>query len=227
MPKASLLKLRRKYYKVILHPIVLRNVPRMDERRNWAQYLVNTLLQVPAFRAKEVNQAKSISHRTYRMAATAILGPLSVLKDSKKVDKHIEFNPDIVHSWVLDVAQGRNTDIDAINGWLVNRGELIGEPCPTHKAAIELVKKKTEENRIKEEAKGAALEAKQDFRSISPEREPKGEPSEDEIYGPEKLEKRRMEKLACQRENFGKLPLPESYVKPEIRPFGGARRVRG
>lgn len=104
---------------------------------------------------------------------------------------------------------------------------MVGRPCPKHKAVIELVKKKTEENRIKEEQKKAALEAQQGSRPIDMDHKRRGkEQSEEDLPRLDKLEKQRMEKLARQRGESGKQPLPESYVKPEIRPFGGIRRVR-
>lgn len=255
---------------MFIGPITGATTPRLQERQRAAQYFMDTVQAVPEYNAKEVTQAQSVVRRTLRMVPTAILGPLSALKEcylkdllgdeetrqvaTKMIEElwsvmryewrqwpltlekltsvviaYIEKNPDMVHSMLVDVISGKETDIDAINGWLVNRGELLGHPCPTHKAVIELVKKKTSEFRIKKEEQKAALEAKQKLESRSLERDPRAkrqQPSEEEFYGPDKLEKKRMEKLARRREKFGQQPLPESYVKPKIQPIGGVRRLR-
>lgn len=60
-----------------------------------------------------------------------------------------------LHKWAADVAAGRDTDIDYINGWVVRRGQQLRPPvpCPKNAMVTELVKQKTEEIRVKIEAR--------------------------------------------------------------------------
>ncbi len=88
---------------------------------------------------------------------------------------------------------------------------------------MDLVTKMAEENRIKIEAEQqAAQEAERRTHEKIPQAHDK-EPSEKDLYRPEKLEEKRMKKRQRQRDILGKQPLPESYVKPNIAFSGGFR----
>ena len=40
-----------------------------------------------------------------------------------------------------DMQKGRRTEIDFINGFIVDKGREIGRPAPTHAALVEVVKR--------------------------------------------------------------------------------------
>jgi ketopantoate reductase len=130
-----------------------------------ACYLVDTLVGVPQFYAREVNQNLSLLKRFRKMTADAVLGPLCALYEcpigeiftkadsqeiglilveetwrairndirrglslddvaawvQKEVDIAQSATIPIYHAVLVDVMDGRESDVGPVNGWIVER----------------------------------------------------------------------------------------------------------
>jgi Ketopantoate reductase PanE/ApbA C terminal len=116
---------------------------------------------------------------------------------------------DGLHSMLISVLAGHQSDIDDINGWIINQAHRFGIPCPRHEGIRDMAKAKAE--RIKKEiaaeetAKRAEIEHQQESRRSS---------SLDSDHEPlDKLEVKRMEKAKRQREKLGNQEMPD-YTRP-------------
>lgn len=121
---------------------------------------------------------------------------------------------------------GRESDVGPINGWIVERGMQLKPPvdCPTHRAIIELVELKTEQQRRLKEAEQEAARKELDA-LFAPPRSKNPDKDDD---GPllDKEEKRRMKREQHWRERLGKQHMPEEYASPEISPLGNSKIKR-
>ncbi|KAE9365847.1 hypothetical protein N431DRAFT_472434 [Stipitochalara longipes BDJ] len=104
-----------------------------------------------------------------------------------------------LHSMLLDAISGKETDIDDINGWIIDQAYHYGVPCDLHEGMRDLVKTKALEIRKEIEATEAAKRTEIKFR-----RDAHRSPDPDRVAEPlDKLEVKRMKKAEKQREKLG------------------------
>jgi hypothetical protein len=120
-----------------------------------------------------------------------------------------------LHPILLEALTGRETDIDDINGWIIDQAHQYGLPCDRHEGMRDLVKARTEEIKKEMEAMEAAKRVERNSqRDTHPSRD-----SQSEIEPLDKLEVKKMEKAKRQREQLGNQEVPD-YASPNILPLG-------
>jgi uncharacterized Zn finger protein (UPF0148 family) len=133
---------------------------------------------------------------------------------------------------LLNIAKGKVTEIDYLNGWIVKEGKLHNIPCPTHESIIAQVKEKAREQALKLEAEKEALrEARRAQRSEESRKasndsqtgkksEWRGEPDLD------KLQIKRMKKAQRQRDLLGNNPYQLIMPGPKFRLLEACRSAQ-
>jgi ketopantoate reductase len=172
----------------------------------------------------------SLIMEIWRVIRNDVYKPLSLEVVAEFVQREIDLcytHPTLVLHPILDqVMDGRESDVGPINGWIVERGMQLKPPvdCPTHRAIIELVEQKTEQQRKLKEAEQEAARKELDA-LFTP---PRGKNPDKDHGGPllDKEEISRMKREQRWREELGKQHMPERYVSPKISPLGNSKIKR-
>jgi len=63
--------------------------------------------------------------------------------------RYISLKSDEFHRMTIQCFHGRDTEVEDLNGWLVDRGRLLGIPCPEHEKILNEIHLKTQQQREK------------------------------------------------------------------------------
>ncbi|KAE9381933.1 hypothetical protein N431DRAFT_476675 [Stipitochalara longipes BDJ] len=154
-------------------------------------------------------------------------GGISLKKVTEWATHDMYNGPDDVHSTLMDMMDGRETDVKVVNGWFVKSGKLHTPPvhCHTHQAMMDQVKARAVQ------IKKQLMLQKSDDKTKAKQR---GEGNFNRLErnvggGHERLDKVeviRMKKEKRRKQFFGNQPIPEGYTAPSISPLGNSKLRR-
>lgn len=127
------------------------------------------------------------------------------------------------HNMAVYATNGRETDIEKINGWLIARARLHGLTLPTHEEMMDLVIKKTLQRRAEIEVEKKREADKANPTSPIPKTQDEAKPYIERL---DRVEVKREEKRLRQKERLGKQEMPETYTKPIISGLGNTQIIR-
>ncbi|KNG83830.1 hypothetical protein ANOM_007370 [Aspergillus nomiae NRRL 13137] len=142
-----------------------------DVSRPRNRFLIDTLLRSAALNCQELEWTCLLRDQLFKLAANCVLNPLTALLDeisavfgrlpelqNLSTDDPSCFSPVSLEAVVMDtirktagnsssmredIRQGRPTEIEFINGWIIKRGRELGVECVANSSLTELIRSKS------------------------------------------------------------------------------------
>lgn len=109
---------------------------------NASSSVLSGILQVPQGYIASNSYAWSIAKLLISelcAVASADGYPFDAAQQQARIHHHLELAPDGYTSIYADLKAGRKTEVDVINGAVINAGRRLGIPIPTHEMVLNLV----------------------------------------------------------------------------------------